>query len=171
MSKLDIQSETIANASNIVRVQTILGDHEYSHKYAVTFRPCEHKIVTLNNIRKKYGSYTISQQREILQNCLYHLELKGLKCHDIFFEETDIATLNKRTVHFHAKIYFNELGTYYTLVEHTTLLNSRYGPKSYKAFDYEEEYIKPPEAYGHLTWLSYCAKDHKHELNDWTANK
>lgn len=130
-----------------------------NYSYAVTFRPCEHKIVTLGTIRKKYGSFTLDQQKDILQNVINHCKQKGIILVDINFETT-------KTMHFHCFLYFNESATQYALEEHSKLLNKRYGPETYKAFDFRETF-KNVDSQGHKSWHDYITKSHVHPISEW----
>lgn len=155
---------TIANASNEVRVSTY-GNHNTEMFYGITCRPCEHKIVTLNNKRKQYHMYTLNEQKEILMNIIDHCSKKGLFFSEIFYEHTKIKVKGeeKDSLHFHCILSFREDATYIALKEHSILLNSRYGVPSYTAFDFkilcnEDDLAK---------WKVYIRKDIKHPINVW----
>lgn len=137
------------------------NDSESNYIWGITFRPCENKIVTSPldpKVRKMYKAYSLLEQRLILECTVEHLYLKGLKIAEIFYEQTELQGI--KLLHFHAILYHNEIATYYALKEHALLLNKRYGPVTYKAFDY-----KPLDTPDDLdNWKAYIRKDIKHDL-------
>jgi len=158
--------KTNANATNASE-SGIMGDHNSAvYNYAITFRPCEHKFVTLHTARKKYGLYDLVAQREILENVIYFASLKGLKFTNIHFEQTELQ--NKKLLHFHCELKFNELGTYYVLKDYAVMLNNRYGPKTYSAFDYREQFDNVCSK-GYASWQDYITKMIVHPQDVWTA--
>lgn len=135
---------------------------EHIHRYAITFRPCENKIVSLGHLRKKYGAYNLVQQKQILENVILYANDVGLKFTNVNFETT-------KTMHFHCFLEFSEMATFYALQERALLLNSRYGPKTYKAFDYQEAYDNA-YAGGYKNWQTYIEKDCIHPISEWCKN-
>lgn len=147
------ESNTLITAPN-------MGKHK-SVFYAVTFRPCENKVVTLIVSRKKYGDYTLDQQKEILETTIRYCEMEGLLFSDINFETTELK--GKKLIHFHAILEIKNDLHYNVLKNHAVKLNARYGPKTYTAFDYRlllsDEDLKK--------WKSYIAKDKKWSISEW----
>lgn len=153
----------IANASNTSESD---GYTDTNFSYSITFRPNENKLVSLGAKRQKYLQYCINDQRQILLNCVDHAAQRGLKFIGLVFEETMVK--NKRMLHFHCSLRFNELGTFHILQEHAKLLNQRYGPSTYKAFDYREQFTTDCTD-GYHSWKEYISKQIIHPLEAWTA--
>lgn len=160
---MDTNTNVLANASTSRESKAIMET-----KMAITMRPNENKIVTLDRKRQLYGLYDVADQKKILQNIIYHCELKGLKFTDINYEVKPLQGekwAGKELIHFHCFFSYFDDASYYALKEHAILLNSRYAVPKYTAFDYrfllsEEDSQK---------WAVYMKKDVKHKLEDWTA--
>jgi hypothetical protein len=154
--------DTIANAATLRESKCIRET-----KMAITMRPNENKIVTLDKKRQKYGLYDVSDQKKILENIIYHCELKGLKFTDINYETTQLKGKmeGKDMIHFHCFFNYFDDASYYALKEHAILLNSRYGVPTYTAFDYQ--FLFNDQEVNN--WKQYIKKDHKHSVGEWTA--
>lgn len=141
---------------------TINRDHfNQYYTYGITFRPNEHKLVSLGSKRKKYGSFSLDEQKEILQNTIFHMSLRGVNLYDINFETTKLK--ENESIHFHAIFQCKEGGSVQNLIAHSDLLNTRYGPKTYKAFDYK--LLSDEEALDR--WIEYIHKDIQHPQLTW----
>lgn len=145
----------------------VTSDSESNNIMAITFRICENKIVTLGKVRKQYYKYSLSEQKEILSTVLFHCELKGLYFTDLFYETTELkgSLAGKQIIHFHADFQYKDPASFYVLKEHALLLNKRYGPESYTAFDYKFLLSK----IDHDNWKVYKRKDIKHPEHVWCA--
>lgn len=135
---------------------------------AVTMRICEHHVVALGKVRKQYYKYSLEEQKLILLNIIYHCELKGLNFTGIFYEVTELkgSLEGIKVIHFHANFEFSDPASYYAFKEHSLLLNKRYGPSKYIAFDYRFLLNQDDEE----RWEVYKKKDIKHSISEWTKD-
>lgn len=150
---------TIANASNVSESTTLW--------YAITFRPCENHTVTnpVTKKRQRYGLLSEHAQKVILECTIQYFNNNVSPLSEIFFETTYHPNRENRLIHFHAILKVDDKFNLYKLRDYSELLCKRYGPRTYKAFDY-----KPLLNDLHLSqWRQYIRKEIKHTETEWTA--
>lgn len=157
---------TIANASSDLKNResmTQLGDSNKSqYRAAFTFRPNEHKIVTLGKIRKKYGLFTREEQRKIILNTLNFYEDRHIATYDdVMFEYTDSADLRLCHVHCTFHVPFDNLKIF---INHNDLVNKRYSVPAYQAV----HHFPVNDDIQYQKWKGYISKI-IHPQSIWTA--
>ena len=152
-------SESIDSSESIIQ----LGDLNRGHyRAAFTFRPNEHKVVTLGKERKKYHLYSRDDQQKIILNTLNFFEDR-IHCvyDDVHFEQTDVVEM--RLTHVHCT-FFVPMERLKEFINHCDLIDKRYSVPKYKAVHHFP--VNDDSCY--QKWCKYISKI-IHAQSVWTA--